>query len=286
MTMQWMYLINNTAAAFGRAIFLAANSGNGGAAQAESGGLTLPQIIGVLVAIGGVIFLLVRRNMMNKKDSNTKAPQAKKEGFKIPGREKKAEGGKPKPAPDEKQKSKSLGFKRPGDNKKNTEPEEVQETPQGINSGLNNKYLNVSEENQYSPKVGYTVDLSAPQKQRQNPYAQAPMQNEPQPQLWLAAISGPITYYTVPIPGNGEITIGRGEGNTVAFPEYAGEVSHNHAKLMYVNRMLCLVDTNSVNGTFLVGTGQINPMQAYTVGEGSTFYVGCDKNGFQIVRGQ
>lgn len=286
MAVQWMYLMNHTAAAVG-GILLAANSGNTGAAQAESSGLTLPQIIGVLVAVAGLIFLLVRRNMMNKKDSNTKAPQPKKEGFKVPGRDKAGNDKKEKAPAEEKTKSKSLGFKRPGDiAKKNAAPEEEKETPQGINNGLNNKYLHVDEDNQYAPNVGYTQDLRARQKQRQNPYAQAPAQNASQSQLWLTAISGPIANYAVPIPANGEITIGRGEEKTVAFPEYAGEVSHNHAKLMYVNRMLCLVDTNSVNGTFLVGTGQINPMQAYTVGEGSTFYVGCDKNGFRIVRGQ
>lgn len=284
MAIQWMYLMNNAAGS----ILLAANSGNAGAAaQAESSGLTLPQIIGLLVAIAGVIFLLVRRNMMNKKDANTKAPQPKKEGFKIPGRDKAGTDKKEKASAEEKPKSKSLGFKRPGDSaKKNAVPEVEKETPQGINNGLNNKYLHVDEDNQYAPNVGYTQDLRALQKQRQNPYTQAPAQNASRSQLWLTAVSGPIANYAVPIPANGEITIGRGEDKTVAFPEYAGEVSHNHAKLMYVNKMLCLVDTNSVNGTFLVGTGQINPMQAYTVGEGSTFYVGCDKNGFRIVRGQ
>ncbi len=287
MTIQWMYLINN-AAMVRRCFLMAANTTSTAVQTENSGGLTPAQIIGVMVAIAGVVFLLIRRNLKNKKDSNTKAPQVKKEGFKIPGRDKNknTETNKAQNASEEKPKSKTLGFKRPGDDSKKKEAvEEEPAAPQGINNGINNKYLNVPKGGSYSPKVGYTVDLSAGKRQPQNPYTQQPVQNAV-PQFLLAAIAGPLTNYAVPIPTSGEITIGRGEGNTVAFPEYVGEVSHSHAKLMYVNGMLSLVDTNSVNGTFLVGTGQINPMQAYAIGEGSTFYVGCDKNGFQIIRAQ
>ncbi len=257
------------------------------AESTESSGLTITQIAGVLIAVAGVVFLLIRRNANQKQDSNTKAPKTKKEGFKIPGKEntaKKEKTEKEKAAQTEKSKIKLPGFKKPADeSQKSIAPENDSNEIKGINSDINNKYLTIPEGDSYSPKVGYTVDLNSSRKQNRNPYAQAAVQPAA-PGLWITAVSGPLLNLAVPIKDG--LTIGRGAGNTIAFPEYSGEVSHNHAKIMYVNGMLSLIDTNSANGTFLVGSGQINPMQAYAIGEGSTFYIGCDKNGFQIVRGQ
>lgn len=99
--------------------------------------------------------------------------------------------------------------------------------------------------------------------------------------LWLAARGGYMDGRVYPIEQGG-VTIGRDVSNMVNYPKDVAGVSRTHAKLFWENGSLKLMDCNSSYGTFLKGTGKLQPMCPVEIKVGDVFYIAEKNNRFEI----
>lgn len=98
---------------------------------------------------------------------------------------------------------------------------------------------------------------------------------------WLVAKGGYMDGRVYPI-NEMEITIGRGNTNTIGYPMKMDGISRNHVKLYWQGNKLMLMDCNSLCGTFLKSAGKVPPYQPIEVKIGEIIYIGDMKNAFQI----
>ena len=105
------------------------------------------------------------------------------------------------------------------------------------------------------------------------------------PTLFLSCRGGYMDGKEFPI-GNEDglvVTIGRDQSRTIKYPENYPAVSRRHAELWRENGELFLVDTSS-NGTLLKRFGKVIPKgEKIPVNLGDVFYLGEQKNRFEII---
>lgn len=84
-----------------------------------------------------------------------------------------------------------------------------------------------------------------------------------------------------PIPREG-ITIGREPDNNIQYPANTPGISRHHVKLFWQDGQLMILDLESSNGTYLNRNGRIPAMRPVPLNPGDCFYLGENKNGFEI----
>lgn len=83
---------------------------------------------------------------------------------------------------------------------------------------------------------------------------------------------------------DGEITIGRGPGNVVAYDAANSSVSGRHCKVFIKDDALYLMDTGSTNGTFFSESQRLKPNVAYKITSGTKFFLVDERNTFTVTR--
>ena len=83
------------------------------------------------------------------------------------------------------------------------------------------------------------------------------------------------------IPADG-LSIGRELSNNICYPPQTPGISRQHAKLFWQDGQLMLLDLDSSNGTYLNQSGRIPPMRPVPLQPGDCFYLGENKNCFEV----
>ncbi|MCD8118336.1 MAG: FHA domain-containing protein [Lachnospiraceae bacterium] len=109
-----------------------------------------------------------------------------------------------------------------------------------------------------------------------------PVRPSPRTVTSLVGIQGIMAGRTYPIGPEG-ITIGRDPSNVIVYPADTKGISRKHCRLYFESDGgLKLVDCGSSYGTVLVGLGKMTPLQPVSVKPGDRFYIGSEKNGFEL----
>lgn len=97
----------------------------------------------------------------------------------------------------------------------------------------------------------------------------------------IHCLSGPLKgqVYTV---GTSGITIGRGPGCQIRFPDNTPGVSRNHCSIRWNGNAALLVDNGSSNGTYLPGGYRLSPSQPTPLNSGDRFLLSQAGYLFQI----
>lgn len=103
----------------------------------------------------------------------------------------------------------------------------------------------------------------------------------PAMQLVLKCHGGYLNGRIYPIPREG-LSIGREADNHIRYPVKTPGVSRHHVKLFWQDGQLMLLDLDSSNGTYLNRNGRMPGMRPVVLNPGDCFYLGENKNGFEI----
>lgn len=101
------------------------------------------------------------------------------------------------------------------------------------------------------------------------------------PMLWIVAKGGYMNGRVYQLEKQ-EITIGRNMDTDICYPKKTPGVSRIHAKIYWQGGKLMLMDCNSTSGTFVKRLGKIEPMKPEEIKPGDVFYIGEEKNGFEV----
>lgn len=100
--------------------------------------------------------------------------------------------------------------------------------------------------------------------------------------LGLNCLDGPLRSRMYKIDYNG-VVIGRDGSCGICFGENAPGVSRQHCSLYWVDGALMLTDLNSAYGTYMGDGSRLPPQYPVRLSAGSRFYVGDQRNLFQVI---